>query len=86
MKNVLYISAKLALVTLGMKDFKHKTCIVCQKRKKELKYILACLCSTTTKILNIFLINPFILWTVLPFNTFMTDGNKRSNPITQCSS
>ena len=38
-----------------MKDFKHKNCMVClvSKSAKKLKYILACLYSSTTEILLI---------------------------------
>ena len=36
--------------------------------------------------LTVFPINLFILWTVLPLNTFMPDGNKRLYLLTQSSS
>ena len=50
-----------------------------QKRKKDRlsKIYLACLCASTTETLSIFYKSTYF-WMVLPFNTFMPDGNKRS--------
>ena len=51
---------------------------------QPIKFVIACLCSSTTEILNI----PYqfiILLTVLLFSTFMPDGNKRSHTLIQSS-
>ena len=76
-------------ITLGVKDFKYKNSILCLASKNAkkldcLKCIVACLCYSTTEILNISY--PFILWMVLPFNTFLLDGNRRSYSFTQSRS
>ena len=53
-----------------------------QKRKKDRlsKIYLACLCASTTETLSIFY-KSIYFWMVLPFNTFMPDGNKRSQTL-----
>ena len=74
---------------MGVKDFK-KNCILYLLSKsvekiEYLKLILACLCSSTSEILSISH-QTIILWTILAFNSFIPDGNKRLCILRQSSS
>ena len=77
------LNQPFSMLKSGVKDFKHKNCMVCpvSKGAKKLKYILAYILfhafyAPAPLKYCLFLISPFILWTLLTLNTYTTQQLK----------